>query len=352
MLRYGVQLLLAFACSWKLLHEYKYYHVNTDGEKGGSLIYVSDTINSKPRHDLEAKLYKSELLEATVLEIINPKAKNIIITSLYRHPSMDLKEFNEDFLTPYLSSTEKEKKKHFIAGDFNVDLLKMDDESNYSTFFDILTSNLFVPHIIHPTRITATSKTLIDNIFSNCLNFQEGKSGNFTLKLSDHLAQFLVISITYHQIPKKKVLYTYDIKKFDGQKFLEDFQNITWPTTNNVTDPNIPFDDMMEKIDKLVNTHLPKRKMTQNEMRRKQKPWITNEILRKIKKRDKIHGKHLKAKDETKKNELLSKYKDLRKEVTALVKNSKIEYYQNLFNENSNDLRTTWRDIKSIINIS
>ena len=110
-------------------------------------------------------LYKSEVLEATVLEIINPKAKNIIITCVYRHPSMDLKEFNEDFLTPYLSTTDKEKKKHFLVGDFNVDLLKIDDETNYSTFFDILTSNLFIPHIIHPTRITSTSKSLIDNIF-------------------------------------------------------------------------------------------------------------------------------------------------------------------------------------------
>ena len=57
-----------------------------------------------------------------------------------------------------------------------------------------------------------------------------------------------------------------------------------------MTDPNIPFDDMMEKIGKLVNTHLPKRKMTQNEIRRKQKPWISNEILKKIKKEIKIIG--------------------------------------------------------------
>ena len=264
---------------------------------------------------------------------------------------MDLKEFNEDFLTPYLSTAEKEKKRHFIVGDFNVDLLKIDDEANFSTFFDILTSNLFVPHIIHPTRITSTSKSLIDNIFSNCLNYQDGKSGNFTLKLSDHLAQFLVILISYHQVSKKNIQYTYDRKNFDRQNFLQDFHNITWPTTDSVTDPNIPFDDMIGKINNLINTHLPRRKMTQKEIRRKQKPWISNEILRKIKKRDRIHGKYLKTNDENKKNELLTKYKSLRKEVTTLVKNSKIEYYKNLFNENSNDLRTTWRGIKSIINI-
>ena len=33
------------------------------------------------------------------------------------------------------------------------------------------------------------------------------------------------------------------------------------------------------------------------------------------------------------------------------MKASKIEHYKNLFNENSNDLRSTWRSIRSIINI-
>ena len=32
---------------------YKCYHIDTESEKGGSLIYVSDTINSKQRPDLE-----------------------------------------------------------------------------------------------------------------------------------------------------------------------------------------------------------------------------------------------------------------------------------------------------------
>ena len=210
---------------------------------------------------------------------------------------------------------------------------------------------MFVPHIIHPTRITSTSKTLIDNIFSNSLNFQQGYSGNFTLKLSDHLAQFLIIPISYHQVPQKKVQYTYDTKKFDSAKFVQDLHSIVWPNTVNLDDPNPAFDELKEKADNLINTHLPKRKMTQNEIRRKQKPWITNSILRKIRKRDKTHGKYLKTVEPLKKNELLAKYKNLRKEITSLVKSSKKEYYKNLFNENSNDLRTTWRGIKSIINI-
>ena len=68
-----------------------------------------------------------------------------------------------------------------------IDLLKNDIDANTSTFLDLLTSNLFVPHIIHPTRITPNTKTLIDNIFSNSPHFYEGISGNITLSISDHI---------------------------------------------------------------------------------------------------------------------------------------------------------------------
>jgi exonuclease III len=90
---------------------YKYYHTDTEAEKGGTLIYISNTINSKQRTDLEALIYKPEILESTVLEIINPKKKNILVSCIYRHPSMDLKEFNEEYLAPFMEITEKEKKK-------------------------------------------------------------------------------------------------------------------------------------------------------------------------------------------------------------------------------------------------
>ena len=54
-------------------------------------------------------------------------------------------------------------------------------------------SNLLLPHIICPTRITAKSSSLTDNIFSN---FSDSSfiSGNIVTALSDHHAQFLVIA--------------------------------------------------------------------------------------------------------------------------------------------------------------
>ena len=64
---------------------------------------------------------------------------------------MDLHEFNDNYLNPLLDKLMAENKQIFLTGDFNVDLMKTDSDYNTSNFFDAITSNLFVPHIIYPT---------------------------------------------------------------------------------------------------------------------------------------------------------------------------------------------------------
>ena len=48
----------------------------------------------------------------------------------------------------------------------------------------------FLPFVLQPTRLQ--SKTLIDNIFFNSLEYLTN-SGNLLIELSDHLIQFLLI---------------------------------------------------------------------------------------------------------------------------------------------------------------
>ena len=71
-----------------------------------------------------------------------------------------------------------------------------DYESNndVSDFLDNFTSNSFSPCIVQPTRISSTSRTLIDNIFTNFLS-DELISGNLTISISDHFGQFLLLKI-------------------------------------------------------------------------------------------------------------------------------------------------------------
>ena len=59
------------------------------------------------------------------------------------------------------------KKEIMLMGNFNINLLHFDVDKETSNFIDNIYSNSFFPTINLPTRITASSKTLIDNIFYN-----------------------------------------------------------------------------------------------------------------------------------------------------------------------------------------
>ena len=106
---------------------------------------------------------------------------------------MDLNEFNDNYLNTLLDKILKENKSVFLLGDFNVDLLKHDKHARTNEFLDSLSSHMFLPHILQPTKISTTSKTLIDNIFSN-IHSSSSVSGNLTSSISDHLPQFLIVT--------------------------------------------------------------------------------------------------------------------------------------------------------------
>ena len=76
-------------------------------------------------------------------------------------------------------------------GDYNIHLLNCEKHDPTGQFVDVITSNGFLPIITHPARVTATSATLIDNIFTNnILDVSTSLQGLFVTDLSDHYPIF------------------------------------------------------------------------------------------------------------------------------------------------------------------
>ena len=158
-------------------------------------------INYKRRKDLQ--IYKSKQLELTFIEVAQNK-KRIVIGCLYRHPSIELFEFNNHYLTNLLDNLSAESKTIVLLGDFNVDLLKYVKDCNVLDFLDTMYSNLLLPYIASPTRSTINSGTLINNIFSN--NYDSPfTSGNLVTALSDHHAQFLLMEFQTKETDNEKI---------------------------------------------------------------------------------------------------------------------------------------------------
>lgn len=147
------------------LSGYAIAHMATKSRKGGALLYIKSDQTYKTRTDLN--IYREKELESIFVELINPQKPNVIVGCIYRHPCMAIKEFNDILIKDLLETLSKENKQVLLLGDFNINLLNCDICSNTSDFLNGITSSSLTPCITQQTRITPSTKTLIDNIFVN-----------------------------------------------------------------------------------------------------------------------------------------------------------------------------------------
>ena len=90
-------------------------------------------------------------------------------------------------------------------GDYNINLLNFGTHTKTNEFIDDVISHGFLPYILKPTRVTDTSATLIDHIYSNH-TYTNQDSGIIVTDLSDH---FGVFYITYNTTNKTESTYLY-----------------------------------------------------------------------------------------------------------------------------------------------
>ena len=154
----------------------------------------------------------------------------------------------------------------------NINLLKYDEDITVKEFYNLMTSHGFIPQITLSTRITDSSMTLIDNIYSNMF-LNNTFSDNIIIELADHLLQFV-------SIDNSKIEYN----KSTCHK--RNYLNVS--EESFIADVNDSYNGFIFRLEGCVNRHAPIKKLNQKEQRRKQKPWITNEILEKIKHRNKL----------------------------------------------------------------
>ena len=81
------------------LSNYSFEHTPTESSTGGTLLYIANHFSYKPRSDLN--IYKKFELESTFVEIIYPKESNIIVGIIYRHPKIDVTEFDNIYKICY-----------------------------------------------------------------------------------------------------------------------------------------------------------------------------------------------------------------------------------------------------------
>ena len=202
---------------------------------------------------------------------------------------------------------------------------------------------LWLPLIKHSTRITPTSSTLIDHIYTNAAT----QNITSNVLLNDFSDRFPV-SVLIHNLKNKSTLATSMIRDYKSFK-LEDF-----------------IDDLSEELDRLhftldllssrddfatflhifvnaLNKHATLRKKSRKEVKLGNKPWITKGILNSSKTKNKLYQI-----SPTGKLEDVKLYKTYRNKLSQIKELSKREFNFQLVNDSKHNMRTQRKTINDI----
>ena len=346
------RLVKGFSSNQRLdLPGYTFLSNDTESSAGGTALYISDTLKTKVRSDFSTITYVPKNLESTFMEILNNgRDGNVIVGCIYKHPSFSNSDFVSN-VSQILDKVNKEGKRLILLGDFNINLLEYDHDHAVKEFIDTFHSYFVFPTISLPTRITPNTKTLIDNIFVSRTFKSKCVTGNLTVGISDHLPQFLLFQNNNININPNEEKFYKNWKAFRIEEFKTHFQSIDWKTIMQVevNDPNVAFTNFYENLNHLISQYLPIKKLTKKQTKRKEKPWISQGILRSIKVRDKIYSRFLKEKDPIVKKILHERYKTYRNRLVNLIRLSKRNYFQKYFSDNEKTPKNIWKGINEII---
>jgi len=193
---------------------YNFLHSDSDTMAGGFRIYINNSLSYQLRNDISATFGNSESLWIEVC-ICNKKCA---IGVIYRHRNNDIQSFTHN-LRETLHYLSNSKLPFLICGDININLLQQDTVVSVSNY--VKTYNLYncLELITKPNRITTTSSTLIDHIYTN-LPATKLTSGILINDLSDHLPFFVTIKSKISRKWNLKSCNRHDYSNFNAENFV------------------------------------------------------------------------------------------------------------------------------------
>ena len=196
-----------------------------------------------------------------------------------------------------------------------------------------MNSNGLIPLIIHPSRVVEGQiPSLIDNIFSNNIN-DFVQSGNIYFNLSEHFSQFASMKREKIDI-KKIIMYGRDYSKYKDDLFRDDVSLQRWKCESN--DVNFLMGDFLWRLTGSVDRHAPVKKLSPKDIKLRLNPWMTLEIRKLIKVRDRLFSRKKREPDNDR-----VKLADnrVRNKVKNEIFKSKKLYQKSYFKKYSNDIK-------------
>ena len=127
--------------------------------------------------------------------------------------------------------------------------------------------------------------------------------------------------------------------------------NLSWSDILQLDQQNVDLSikSSLNNMNSNLDSHAPFKGV---KLRFKTKPWITPALQKSIPVKISLLKKFIKSKDPQAKEHHHIKYKTYRNMLSPLIKISKLNYYNHCFKTNWDNIKNTWKGIKSILNIN
>ena len=316
--------------------DYKCYHSTRPYRDGGGV-----SILVKPEFsvtEIVSVTSNTDIIECIFVEV-SGYGRKLAVGCCYRPHCISDSTYFSEALSNKLHFISRDYQNCVLCGDFNLDLLKIENDYNISRFYDSMSSLAFLPTIDKPTRITNDSISLIDNIFIN--NPFIYKSGILKFDVTDHLPTFIVLENYFTQpINKMKI----DYRLVNDQTLEKLYNKLSGYSYDFVS--ALDCETAIEKLHKLILSEYdeccPIISRVINR-RDHEKPWINHSIKAYISRRQNLFKLFI-TKVVTR-----SEYNRYRNFVTDEIRKAKKLYFGDLFIQLRNNIRKTWSVISSVL---
>lgn len=310
---------------------------------GGQLTRNEGVVIYYKKH-LSVTCLTHNLEQCTALFLkIELKKSTIHLLGIYRSPSTHNVE-------PFVNSLEKlieQQNRLVIVGDININLQDKNCKE-YQRYIDTLSTYGYISCINDMTRIQGEQKSCIDHIFIHeSIYTDQIKALNVETKITDHFTQIINITHenenkctqqTYNKILRSTIDYRLLNKALETEQWIE--------VTDETGDVDKAYELFFNKYEGHINKYTKTIHQKPKARDTRLKPWITNDLVNKIRYRDKI----LKNKNTTTSpylNNFIVNYCNKLKYELRAAKN---EYYKNQLLDCNKDIKKTWKTINCITN--
>ena len=322
---------------------------------GGVAIYLHKQFNFNVINIPGSNIWDGQFLEIFIKSKFN-ETKKIIVGNIYRPPRQNTENIIT-FIEEISSLLHKfDKNKHvLITGDFNINLLKFQENNHINEFLETFISNGYIPKITMPTKLNVQNHSLIDNIFIKMAeNFSTTTCGVLAIQISDHLPYFAILDYINCSLPKNRLTKIYCSNNNTLNKCKNELQTTQIKSKlNNIiaSDINESYSNFSNILNSVLKNYFQAKFVRFKKYKHKKSKWMTDGILRSIHYRDKMYIKlkstpHNDLRYETIKTNLTTYNKILKQ----CIKNAKLSYYSKYFQNCKADIKKTWKMINEIIN--